>query len=74
MPLIGCGEHKFNLAVRHWIKDQQRLRPIIDKGHLAGEKHILNYARNRTVPELFEELLVLKANIVWRDITLFVTQ
>jgi hypothetical protein len=31
VPLIGCASHKFNLAVRQWIKDQDKLAPIIKK-------------------------------------------
>ncbi len=31
MPLLGCGSHKFNLAVRTWIKQQPYLLSIIGK-------------------------------------------
>lgn len=31
VPLIGCGSHKFNLAVRKWIDDQPDLKRIIAK-------------------------------------------
>jgi BED zinc finger len=31
VPLIGCGSHKFNLAVRKWIDDQPELKAIIAK-------------------------------------------
>ena len=31
VPLIGCGSHKFNLAVRKWIDDQPGLKAIIAK-------------------------------------------
>jgi hypothetical protein len=31
VPLIGCASHKFNLAVRRWIKDQPDLTDIIAK-------------------------------------------
>ena len=31
VPLIGCASHKFNLAVRRWIKDQPDLTEIIAK-------------------------------------------
>lgn len=28
-PLVGCGSHKFNLAVRKWISNQPQLEKII---------------------------------------------
>ena len=31
VPLIGCGSHKFNLAVQKWIKEQPNLTDIIAK-------------------------------------------
>ena len=31
VPLIGCGSHKFNLAVRRWIEGQPELKAIIAK-------------------------------------------
>ena len=31
VPLIGCGSHKFNLAVSRWIKHQPELTQIIGK-------------------------------------------
>lgn len=31
VPLLGCASHKFNLAVREWIKDQPSLDHIIKK-------------------------------------------
>ena len=31
VPLIGCGSHKFNLAVVKWIKEQPNLTDIISK-------------------------------------------
>ncbi len=31
IPLIGCGGHKFNLAVKRWIKEQPQLFDIIEK-------------------------------------------
>ena len=31
VPLIGCGSHKFNLAVRKWISNQPQLEDIISK-------------------------------------------
>jgi hypothetical protein len=31
VPLIGCASHKFNLAVRLWIKNQPELQEIIAK-------------------------------------------
>lgn len=31
VPLIGCANHKFNLAVQHWITQQAQLTPIIEK-------------------------------------------
>jgi len=29
VPLLGCGSHKFNLAVRQWIEDQPQLIPAL---------------------------------------------
>ena len=29
VPLIGCGSHKFNLAIRKWISNQPQLEEII---------------------------------------------
>ena len=34
VPLIGCGSHKFNLAVRKWISNQPQLEDIIQR--IAG--------------------------------------
>jgi hypothetical protein len=31
VPLLGCASHKFNLAVRRWIGEQEELTPIIAK-------------------------------------------
>jgi hypothetical protein len=31
VPLLGCASHKFNLAVRRWISEQEELNPIIAK-------------------------------------------
>lgn len=31
VPLIGCGSHKFNLAVQRWMKEQPHLIAIIAK-------------------------------------------
>ena len=31
VPLLGCASHKFNLAVRRWIAEQEELTPIIAK-------------------------------------------
>ena len=31
IPLIGCASHKFNLAVKRWIKEQPQLTDIIEK-------------------------------------------
>ena len=31
VPLIGCGSHKLNVAVRKWIKEQPNLKDIIAK-------------------------------------------
>jgi hypothetical protein len=31
VPLIGCGSHKFNLAVQKWISNQPQLEDIISK-------------------------------------------
>ena len=31
IPLIGCASHKFNLAVKKWIKEQPQLTDIIEK-------------------------------------------
>ena len=31
VPLLGCTRHKFNLAVRRWIAEQEELTPIIAK-------------------------------------------
>jgi hypothetical protein len=31
IPLIGCGSHKFNLAVKKWISNQPQLEGIIER-------------------------------------------
>lgn len=31
IPLIGCGSHKFNLAVKKWISNQPQLEDIIER-------------------------------------------
>ena len=31
VPLIGCGSHKFNLAVQRWMKEQPQLIAIVAK-------------------------------------------
>jgi hypothetical protein len=31
IPLIGCGSHKFNLAVQRWMKEQPQLIAIVAK-------------------------------------------
>lgn len=31
IPLIGCGSHKFNLAVKKWISNQPQLEDIIEQ-------------------------------------------
>jgi hypothetical protein len=28
MPLIGCGSHKFNLAIQKWIEGQPEVKTI----------------------------------------------
>jgi hypothetical protein len=38
VPLLGCASHKFNLAVRLWIKSQPQLAMIINKVSLVMKK------------------------------------
>lgn len=38
VPLIGCGSHKFNLAIRKWISNQPGLEDIIQKVALVMKK------------------------------------
>ena len=38
VPLLGCASHKFNLAVRMWIKSQPQLAIIINKVSLVMKK------------------------------------
>ena len=38
VPLLGCASHKFNLAVRLWIKEQPQLQPIIHKVAMIMKK------------------------------------
>ena len=38
VPLIGCGSHKFNLAVSWWIKHQPELTQIIGKVAMLMKK------------------------------------
>jgi hypothetical protein len=37
-PLIGCGSHKFNLAVRQWISNQPQLKEIIQRIAIVMKK------------------------------------
>jgi hypothetical protein len=37
-PLIGCGSHKFNLAVRKWISNQRQLEEIIQRIAIVMKK------------------------------------
>ena len=38
VPLLGCGSHKFNLAVRRWITLQPQLTNVINKVSLVMKK------------------------------------
>jgi hypothetical protein len=38
VPLIGCGSHKFNLAIRKWISNQPGIEDIIQKVALVMKK------------------------------------
>ena len=38
VPILGCASHKFNLAVRMWIKSQPQLTTIINKVSLVMKK------------------------------------
>ncbi len=31
IPLIGCGSHKINLAVKKWISNQPQLEGVIER-------------------------------------------
>jgi BED zinc finger len=38
VPILGCASHKFNLAVRVWIKSQPQLAMIINKVSMVMKK------------------------------------
>jgi hypothetical protein len=60
VPLLGCGSHKFNLAVKKWVADNPALSAIVARLSLLMKK--ASTLKNSAELRNYTDLIVVKEN------------